>query len=189
MILPNTANSGSAPPFNNTNIWPFPSTSPRIAYVKQLTRPCDPNTVPGRTLSIHHQIHSQSTAGSGHTHHQWPLHSYTGPPPTTPQHLPQRQHEQYILSQQGSLLPHFPNSLHEMAQASRATTIPCTAFATFPRAPMAPPQRPSQTTTVLPLDYSVNSRSTSAHTRSFTMLTTNYNSSGCSAPANTSPVP
>ena len=36
-------------------------------------------------------------------------------PTHTPQHIYQRQHEQHLLSQQGSLLPHFPDSLHQMA--------------------------------------------------------------------------
>ena len=56
---------------------------------------------------------SNSTARSWYTHHQWPLHPHTGS--TSPQHLSQRQHEQHLLSKQGSLLPHFPDSLHKMA--------------------------------------------------------------------------
>ena len=136
---------------------------------------------------------SHSPPRSRHTDHQRPLHPYTGPTtsPTTPQHLSQRQHEQHLLSQQGTLFPYLPNGLLKVAQASRASTIPYTTFGTFSPALMAPPPHPSQTT---PPIYSSPTPSASiknilAHTPYSTMRTTNYSNSDCSALTSTSLAP
>ena len=60
-----------------------------------------------------------------HTSHQRPLHSHLRSvgTPSTPPHFPGCQHEQYVLPQQSTLLPHFPDSIHQMASSPRPSHI------------------------------------------------------------------